>query len=100
MHVRRELAGEVHEKDLHRARIGSRQSQSERLVGAGPAGGKQIQARVALIDNTGRAHAPLVPDPRGSPLLPNTRLILAPQLETLVGMLGGQGLQSRRKLLF
>src|SRR5215210_37218 len=100
MHVRRELTREVVEKDPHRARVGSRQSQGERLVGAGPAGGKQIEARVALIDNTGRTHAPLVPDPCGSPLLPDTRLILAPELKALVGMRGSEGLQPRWELLF
>ena len=100
MHLRRELTREVIEKDSHRARIGSRQSQSKRLVGAGPAGGKQIQARVALIDNTGRAHPSLVPDPRGPPLLPDTCLILAPDLKAPIGMLSREGLQPRWEFLF
>src|SRR4051812_16397117 len=59
-------------------RVGARQSQGERVVGAGPAGRRQVHAGVALIDAATRAHATLVPDARGSPLLPHTGLVLAP----------------------
>ena len=100
MHVWCELMREVLEEDPHRARIGSRQSQRKSLVGAGLAGRKQIQAGVALIDNAARAHAPLVPDPCGPPLLPHTGLVLAPDLEALVGMLSRESLERCRQPLF
>ena len=100
VYVRGELMREVLEEDRHRARVRSRQSQSERLVGAGSAGRKQIQAGEALIDDPRRAEAALVPDPCGPPLLPDTRLILAPNLEALVGMLNREGLECCRQPLF
>ena len=100
MHVWCELIREVVEEDPHRARVRSRQSQRERLVGAGPAGRKQVHAGVALIDDAARAHAPLVPDPCGPPLLSDTRLILAPDLEALVGMLSRESLECCRQPLF
>ena len=100
MHVWCELMREVLEEDPHRARVGARQSQRKSLVGAGLAGRKQIQAGVALIDNAARAYAPLVPDPCGPPLLSDTRLILAPNLEALVGMLNREGLECCGQPLF
>jgi hypothetical protein len=66
--VRCQLTGEGVEEHIHRARIRPRQSQGERLVSAGPGGGEQGKALVGLIDNCGRAHASLVPDPGGAPL--------------------------------
>src|SRR3954452_24158026 len=93
MHLRRELIREVVEEDPHRARVRSRQSQRKSLLGAGPAGRKQRQAGVALIDNAGRASTALVPDARGSPLLPHTGLVLAPDLEALAGMLSRESLE-------
>src|SRR3954471_10591333 len=94
MHVWCELMREVLEEDPHRARVGARQSQGERVVGAGPAGRKQVHAGVALIDAATRAHATLLPDARGSPLLPHTGLVLAPDptLEALAGMLSRKSL--------
>ena len=100
MPLRRELTREGVEKEPHRARVGPWQSQGERVVGAGPAGGKQIEARVALIHDPGWAHPTFVPDPRGPPLLPDTRLILAPDLKAPIGMLSREGLQPRWELLF
>jgi hypothetical protein len=100
MHVWCELIREVVEEDPHRARVRSRQSQRKSLLGAGPAGRKQIQAGVALIDNAGRAHATLIPDARGSPLLPDTRLVLTPDLEALAGMLSRESLERCRQPLF
>jgi hypothetical protein len=100
MHVWCELIREVVEEDPHRARVRARESQGERLVGAGPAGRKQRQAGVALIDDAARASAALIPDARGSPLLPHTGLVLAPDLEALAGMLSRESLERCRQPLF
>ena len=56
------LVSKVLQKDRHRIGIHPRQRQREGLVRAGPAGGEQIQALEALIDDPGRAPA-FVPDP-------------------------------------
>jgi hypothetical protein len=98
MHLRRELTRDGVENEPPRARVGSRQSQGERLVGAGPAGGKLREARGALIHDPGWAHPTFGTDPRGPPLWPDTRLILAPDLKALVGMLRREGLQPRGEL--
>ena len=100
MRLRRELTRDGVENEPPRARVGSRQSQGDRLVGAGPAGDKQREARGALIHDPGWAHPTFGPDPRGPPLLPDTRLILAPDLKAPIGMLSREGLQPRRQLLF
>src|SRR5215217_3454192 len=100
VHIRRELAGEVLEEDLHRARVRSRQRKSKSLARAGSAGREQVQALVALIHEPGWAHAALVPDPRGPSFLPDARFVLAPDLETLARMLSRDSLKPRGELLF
>jgi hypothetical protein len=44
MRIRLELSGEVGQKDVHGLRGGLRQGKREGLVGAGAAGGKEIEA--------------------------------------------------------
>ncbi len=100
VHLRREVPRQVLQEHPHCARIRPRQRQREGLVRARPAGGEQVQARVALIDHAGRAHPALVPDARGPPFLADARLVLAPELELRVRMLRGDGLQPRGELLF
>lgn len=100
VHVRCELAREVLEENLHRARIGSRSGQRKRLVVARPARGEQVQAPVELIDHAGRALATLIPEPCGASFLPDARLVLTPDLKALAGMLIGQRPQPGGELLF
>ena len=89
----RKLTREVLQKERHRIGVHPRQRQREGLVRAGPAGGKQIQALEALIDDPGRTHAALIPDAGGSSLLAKARLVLTPELEAGVRMLCREGLQ-------
>jgi hypothetical protein len=95
-----ERAGEALQEHGH-AR-GGRLGQGERegLVGAGPAGGEQVEAGEALAGQAGRADAALVPAVAGPALLPDPGLILAPELEPLVRMGGGDRGELRAKLLF
>jgi hypothetical protein len=90
----------VVEENLHRASVGSRQRQREGLVGSDPARGKEVEARIAPVDDAWRTQTSLVPDPCGAPLLPDPRLILTPDLKLLMGMLGRDGLKPGRELLF
>ena len=81
------------QKDRHRIGVHPGQRQREGLICAGPAGSEQIQALEALIDDPGRAHAALVPDPCRPALLAKARLVLAPELKTRLRMLRRDGLQ-------
>ncbi len=93
VHAWLKLPREVLQKERHRIGTHPRQRQGESLVRAGPAGGKQIQALEALIDDTRWTLAALVPDAGGSSLLAKACLVLAPELETRVRMLCREALQ-------
>ncbi len=58
-----------------------RQSKREGFVGAGPAGGEEIEAVVSLVDEARRAHATLVPAAANAALLAHARLVLTPELD-------------------
>ena len=75
-----------------------RQGQGEGLVGAGSAGGEEMEAGIALVGDAGRTHAALVPAMADPPLLANPRLILGPNLDRLIWMLRGDGGKVRAKL--
>ena len=100
VHARRQLPGKVLQKHLHCACIRSRQGQGEDIISSRPAGGKQGQALVALIDYARRAHPTLIPDPCRPALLAKARFVLAPELNTCPRVLSRDGLQLGRELLF
>jgi hypothetical protein len=57
------------------------QGQREGPVGAGVAGGEQVEAGEALVRQPRRAHAGFVPAVAGPALLADAGLILAPELD-------------------
>ena len=73
---------------------------SEGLVGAGPAGGEEVEAGEALVGQPLRAHPALVPAVADPALLADPGLILAPELDPRVGMGPRDLLQLRPELLF
>jgi hypothetical protein len=95
-----ELLGEVRQEHLHAGRGGLGQGEREGLIGAGPAGGKEGEARKALVGEPGRAHPARVPAMAGPSFLADARLILAPELEPRLRMRPGDGGERRAELLF
>lgn len=91
---------EVVEEHFHRAGIRSGQHQREGVVGSRWAGGKEIKARVALIDDTRRPLPALVPDAGGPPFLPDTRFIVTPEFQALTRVVSRQRLKRCRQLIF
>jgi hypothetical protein len=93
VHTGLKLPREVLQKDRHRIGTHPRQRQGESVIRAGPAGGKQIQALEALIDDTRWTLAALVPDAGGSSLLAKACLVLAPELKTRIRVRRREALQ-------
>jgi hypothetical protein len=86
----------------HRHGLGCRawQGEGEGLLGARPAGGEEIDAVVALVGETRRAHAALVPTVAHPTLLTDPGLILAPELDLRLGVRRGDHGELGAKLLF
>jgi hypothetical protein len=95
-----QLLGEGSQEQRHGLGRGAWQGQRKGLLGAGPAGGEQVEAVVALIREAGRAHAALVPAVADPALLAEPRFILAPELDLPAWMGRGDGGEPRPKSIF
>jgi hypothetical protein len=95
-----ELPGEVLQEHSHAGRGCLRQGQGKGLIGAGPAGGKEVEALETLVGQPGWTHAALVPAVAGPAFLADAGLILAPELELGFRMRGSDLGELPAKRLF
>ena len=77
---------EAIEKLLHRLRVHVRQNKREGVVGAGLDGCEDVGEREAFVAKAWRALTALPPHVARAPLLPDPRLVLEKEAETLVFM--------------
>ena len=100
MHTGRKRLRKVREEQAHAGGGGLRQGKGKGLVRGWPAGGEEIEAVEALVGRAGRAHSALVPAVADPALLPDSGLILAPELDPGLRMRGGDLLELRPKSIF
>ena len=100
VHARSELLREGGEEHGHGLGGRTRQGQGKGLVGARPAGGKQIHPVVALVGDPWRSDTVLVPAMTEPAFLPDPGLVLTPKLDLGLRMRRGDGGELRAKLLF
>ena len=100
VHAGRQLLGEGRQEHGHGLGRGAWQGQGKGLVGAGPAGGEQIEAVVTLVRGPGRAYAPLVPAMANPAFLPDPGLVLTPELDYGLRMERGNRGELRAKSIF
>ena len=62
--------------------------------------GERTNAFIQQQHDAGRPLATLVPDASGPPLLPDAGFVLAPELEALARVRGGERLKRGRQLIF
>jgi hypothetical protein len=97
MHAGRKRLRKVCQEQAHAGGGGLRQGKGKGLVRAGPAGDKEIEVVEALVSRAGRAHATLVQAVADPALLPDSSLILAPELDLCLQMRSGDLLELRPK---
>ena len=100
MRAGRELLREARQEQAHAGRGRLGQGEGEGLVGAGAAGGEQVDALEPLVREPGRAHPALVPAAADPPFLADPGLILAPELEPCIRMRLGDRREPRPKPIF
>jgi hypothetical protein len=100
VHAGLQLLREGGEEHGHGLGRGPRQGQGKGLVGARPAGGKQIHPVVALVGDPWRSDTVLVPAMTEPAFLPDPGLVLTPKLDLGLRMRRGDGGELRAKLLF
>lgn len=100
VHAGRQLLGEGRQEHDHGLCRGTWQGQGEGLVSAGPAGGEQIEAVVALVRGPRRADASFVPVMTNPAFLPDPGLVLTPELDHGLRMERGDRGQLRAKSIF
>ena len=91
VHAGGQLLREGGEEQRHGLGRGTRQGKGEGLVGAGPAGGEEIEAVVALVGRARRTHPVLIPAMAHPALLTEPRLVLTPELDPGLRMGRGDG---------
>lgn len=93
VHVVWQGAGEAGEKQVHDLGVDGGQHEGEVLASGRAHGGEDVGPLVALVAATRRALTPDPPAVTDPALVADAGLVLEPQLEPLLGMRRGGGLQ-------